>query len=89
MSLAAAGWAARESQLLVLGSRGLGGFEGWLLGSVSLVVIAHATVPVVLVRAGAEPPVQGRGGPVVVGIGLVTHAAVHHVRCPVAVIPHS
>lgn len=61
--------AAGESQLLVLGSRGLGGFEGWLLGSVSLTVIAHATVPVALIRAGAEPPVRGRGGPVVVGIG--------------------
>lgn len=61
--------AARESELLALGSRGLGGFEGWLLGSVSLAVIAHATEPVVLVRTGAEPLVRGRGGPVVVGIG--------------------
>ncbi|ARZ66722.1 hypothetical protein SMD11_1058 [Streptomyces albireticuli] len=61
--------AGRESQLLALGSRGLGGFEGWLLGSVSLAVVAHATVPVVLVRAGVEPPVRGGDGPVVVGVG--------------------
>ncbi|MFF7728786.1 universal stress protein [Streptomyces sp. NPDC008001] len=61
--------AAREAELLVLGSRGLGGFEGWLLGSVSLAVIAHAAVPVVLVRAGWEPPAAGADGPIVVGVG--------------------
>ncbi|MEV4439543.1 universal stress protein, partial [Streptomyces sp. NPDC049577] len=57
--------AAREAELLVLGSRGFGGFEGWLLGSVSLAVLAHAAVPVVLVRARE----QEGAGPVVVGIG--------------------
>ncbi|MFI9201615.1 universal stress protein [Streptomyces sp. NPDC053048] len=60
--------AARKAELLVLGSRGLSMFEGWLLGSVSLAVIAHAAVPVVLVRTGWEPPVAGGGGTVVVGI---------------------
>lgn len=57
--------AAGEAQLLVLGSRGLGGFEGRLLGSVSLAVIAHAAVPVALVRAQDRED----GGPVVVGVG--------------------
>ncbi|WP_338932782.1 universal stress protein [Streptomyces netropsis] len=61
--------AAREAELLVLGSRGLGGFEGWLLGSVSLAAIAHAVVPVVLVRAGWEPSAAKGDGPTVVGVG--------------------
>lgn len=36
--------------LLVVGSRGLGGFRGMLLGSVSHAVLREATVPVVVVR---------------------------------------
>ncbi|WP_428936417.1 universal stress protein [Streptomyces sp. ACT015] len=40
--------------LLVLGSRGLGGIGGHLLGSVALAVVAHATCPVVAVRAAAH-----------------------------------
>lgn len=41
--------AASDADLIVLGTRGLGGFRGMLLGSVGQHVIAHATVPVVLV----------------------------------------
>ncbi|QNP68308.1 universal stress protein [Streptomyces roseirectus] len=41
---------------LVLGSRGLGGFTGLLVGSVALGVVAKATRPVVLVRADADAP---------------------------------
>ncbi|WP_127361115.1 universal stress protein [Actinacidiphila soli] len=44
--------AAGEAELLVLGSRGLSGIGGFLVGSVALSVVAHATRPVVLVRAG-------------------------------------
>ncbi|WP_405905318.1 MULTISPECIES: universal stress protein [unclassified Streptomyces] len=44
--------AAERAELLVLGSRGLGGVAGFLLGSVSARVVARSPRPVVLVRAG-------------------------------------
>lgn len=43
--------AARDADMLVLGSRGLGAFEGFLVGSVGLAVVAHSERPVILVRA--------------------------------------
>ncbi|WP_086796778.1 universal stress protein [Streptomyces caniscabiei] len=43
--------AARDAELLVLGSRGLSGIGGFLVGSVGLAVVAHADRPTVLVRA--------------------------------------
>jgi len=43
--------AAGQAELLVLGSRGLGGLAGFLLGSVSRRVVARSPGPVVLVRA--------------------------------------
>ncbi|MEW2087182.1 universal stress protein [Streptomyces sp. NPDC005283] len=46
--------AAEQAEMLVLGSRGLSGVAGFLVGSVSLAVIARAPRPVVLVRAGEE-----------------------------------
>ncbi|MEU4874514.1 universal stress protein [Streptomyces sp. NPDC021608] len=45
--------AAEDSELLVLGSRGLGKVVGYLLGSVSLAVLAASERPVVLVRSAA------------------------------------
>ncbi|WP_330342128.1 universal stress protein [Streptomyces sp. NBC_00557] len=44
--------AAEDADMLVLGSRGLGGIGGFLVGSVGLAVVAHTRRPVVLVRAG-------------------------------------
>ncbi|ARP73860.1 universal stress protein [Streptomyces pluripotens] len=46
--------AADAAELMVLGSRGFGGISGFMLGSVSHSVIAHAERPVVLVRAGEQ-----------------------------------
>ncbi|MET7451968.1 universal stress protein [Streptomyces sp. NPDC005574] len=43
--------AAKSAELLVLGSRGLGGPGGFMVGSVGLSVLAHTERPVVLVRA--------------------------------------
>ncbi|MGA4797591.1 universal stress protein [Streptomyces lavendulocolor] len=56
--------AANEAEVLVLGSRGLGALGGFLAGSVSMPVIAHAERPVVLVRAGerAEDELRYEGG---------------------------
>ena len=42
--------AARGADLLVVGSRGHGGFAGMLLGSVSQHCVVHAPCPVVIIR---------------------------------------
>ena len=57
---------SRRADLVVVGSRGLGGFAGLLLGSVGTQVTAHAHCPVLVVRPTEEPiPVEG---PVLVGV---------------------
>ena len=41
--------AAREAELLVVGSRGLGGFRGLLVGSVTNQIVAHAPCPILVI----------------------------------------
>jgi nucleotide-binding universal stress UspA family protein len=53
-----------RADMVVLGSRGTGGFAGLPVGSVSVAVATHARCPVVVVRDGAQPS----NLPIVVGV---------------------
>jgi len=46
--------ASHEADLLVVGDRGTGGFQGMLLGSTSLRTLAEACCPVIVVRGDAD-----------------------------------
>jgi nucleotide-binding universal stress UspA family protein len=54
--------AAADAELIVVGSRGRGGFSGMVLGSTGVELASHAPCPVVVVRQCASE------GPVVVGV---------------------
>ena len=47
---------SRRARLIILGSRGYGGFEGLRLGSVSATVAEHAKCPVLIVHGTDQPP---------------------------------
>jgi nucleotide-binding universal stress UspA family protein len=48
--------ASQDAIMLVVGSRGHGGFTGLLLGSVSANVAEHASCPVLIVHGDQDPP---------------------------------
>ena len=69
--------AAGEAELLVLGSRGLSGLGGFLVGSVGQSVVAHSERPVILVRCGEQEAAEhdtgavgDPAGPVVLGLDV-------------------
>jgi nucleotide-binding universal stress UspA family protein len=71
--------AVEDASLLVVGSRGTGGFPELLLGSVAHQVTTRATVPVIVVRhdgfeSGADQPADA--GPVLVAVDAADEASI-------------
>jgi nucleotide-binding universal stress UspA family protein len=59
---------SRTARLLVLGSRGLGGFTGMLAGSTAVALVAHGHCPVAVIRGRKGDDAPPSAGPVVVGV---------------------
>lgn len=68
---------SKRSTMIVMGSRGLGGFSGMVMGSVSAAVVSHSTCPVVVVREDNAVTPETKYGPIVVGVdgSEVSHLA--------------
>lgn len=64
---------SRHAGLVVLGSRGLGGFTGLLVGSVAVAVASHGGSPLVVVRGRRPDTPPPADGPVVVGVSGSAH----------------
>jgi nucleotide-binding universal stress UspA family protein len=60
--------AGRDADLIVVGSRGLGGFAALFLGATSYHTAAHASTPVAVIRDGEDRELEDATRPVVVGI---------------------
>jgi Universal stress protein UspA and related nucleotide-binding proteins len=59
---------SEDVTMIVMGSRGLGGLSGMVMGSVSAAVVSHAECPVVVVRQDSAVTENNKYGPVVVGV---------------------
>lgn len=59
---------SETAEMIVMGSRGLGGLSGLVMGSVSAAVVSHAQCPVVVVRKDGDVTPESKYGPVVVGV---------------------
>lgn len=59
---------SRDVTMIVMGSRGLGGLSGMVMGSVSAAVVSHASCPVVVVREDNTVDENTKYGPVVIGV---------------------
>lgn len=59
---------SEQCTMIVMGSRGLGGLSGMVMGSVSAAVVSHASCPVVVVREDNDVTEDTKYGPIVVGV---------------------
>lgn len=58
----------QDAFLMVLGSRGNGGFRGILVGATAVALVAHGDCPVAVIRGATEDAPPPTEGPVVVGV---------------------
>jgi hypothetical protein len=59
---------SRAARLVVLGSRGLGGFSGLLAGSTAVALVTYGSCPVAVIRGRTPDEPAPCEGPVVVGV---------------------